>query len=193
MQKIYFLDGKAFTKTQVIHEVEVKSIKTNSKNKRRLREGLIFRPVKNYKTWGEFIGGCEHVGYNSVPKINIKSIIHKALESRGITEPCIAVFRLNGQSFVYSERGKPVIYNARLIVERGGTWYKEKDRDGIITDWYLGDRDAARIFENEYLLTQKIEFPSDMSDEWQKICLDRYGQVCDKYHIVPPPQRRRNI
>ena len=193
MQKIYFLDGKAVTKTQLLHEAEAKSIKTKSKNKRRLRESLIFRPVKGYKTWGEFVGGCQQIGYGSVPKINIKSIISKALESRGITEPCIAVFRLNGQSFVYSERGKPVIYNARLIVERGGTWYKEKDRDGIITDWYLGDRDSARVFENEYLLTEKIEFPSDMSEEWQEICFDRYGQVCDKYHIVPPPQRRRGI
>lgn len=185
MQKIYFINGKAVTKTQLLHDAENVSRKTKSKNKRRLREALIFRPVKGYKNWGEFIGGCQQIGYNSVPHANVKSIITKALESRGITEPCIAVFRLNGQSFVYAERGKPVIYNGRLLVERGGTWCKEKDRDGYITDWYLIDKDADRTIAGEYLLTEKIDYPSDMSEEWQGICFDRYGEVCDRYHIIP--------
>lgn len=185
MQKIYFLDGEAVTKTQIIHEAEKKTMKTKSKNKRRLREGLVFRFVKDYKSWREFIGGCEQIGYASVPDINVKSIVNRALESRGITEPCIAVFRLNGHSFVYSERGKPVIYNAKLRVQHGGTWFSEKDIDGNVVGWFLGGIDADRTTKEEYLLTDKIDFPNEMSEEWRKFCHERYGEVCDKYHIVP--------
>lgn len=185
MQKIYFLDGKAVTKTQLLINAETASLKTKAKNKKRLREGLIFRPVKGYRSWGDFIGGCQQIVYNSVPNINIKSIINKALEQSGISDPCAAVFRLNGQSFVYSERGKPIIYNARLLVERGGTWYKEEDKDGNIIDWYLEDRDPDRTVAGEYLLTEKVEFPNEMTEEWQKLCISRYGHVYDKYHIVP--------
>lgn len=186
MQKIYFLGGKVVTKTQYLQEAETESLKTKSKNKRRLREGLIFRPVKGYRSWGDFIGGCQQIGYNSVDKINIKSIIAKKLEEKGIDYPCIAVFRLDNQSFVYAERGNPVIYNARLLIEHGGTWYKEKDKDGNIIDWYLEGRDPDRTLEGEYLLTEKIDFPNEMSEEWQAICIDRYGKdICDKYHIAP--------
>ncbi len=185
MQKIYFINGKAITKTQLLNDAESESLKTRSKNKRRLRESLIFRPAKNYKSWGQFIGNCQMIGHNSVPDISIRGIIFRALESRGIVDPCIAVFRLSGQSFVYSEKGKPVIYNARLLIERGGTWYREEDDEGFIIDWYLADRDADRTMEGEILLTESIPFPSDMSDEWQEICTSRYGQICDKYHIVP--------
>lgn len=185
MQKIYFLDGEAVTKTQIIHEAEKKTMKTKSKNKRRLREGLVFRFVKNYKSWREFIGSCEQIGYASVPDINVKSIITRALESRGITEPCIAVFRLNGHSFVYSERGKPLILNGKLRIERGGTWYSEEDRDGNIVGWYLSGIDADRATKGEYLLTDKIDFPNEMNEQWQKYCRERYGEVCDKYHIIP--------
>lgn len=185
MQKIYFLDGKAVTKTQIIHDAEERSLKTKAKNKRRLREGLVFRMVRDYKSWREFIGSCEQIGYASVPNIRIKSIIERALASRGITEPCIAVFRLNGHSFVYSERGKPVIYNGRLRIERGGAWYSEKDLDGNIVGWFLDDIDADRTTEGEYLLIDEIDFPSEMTEEWQKYCRNRYGEVCDKYHIIP--------
>jgi hypothetical protein len=185
LQKIYFLDGRAVTKTQIIHDAEKKSLKTKSKNKRRLREGLVFRFVKDYKSWREFVGGCEQIGYASVPDINVRSIVEKALGWQGITEPCIAVFRLNGHSFVYSERGKPVIYNAKLRIERGGTWCLEKDRDGNIVGWFLNDIDADRTTEGEYLLTDKIDFPNEMSEEWRAFCRNRYGEVCDKYHIVP--------
>lgn len=185
MQKIYFINGEAITKTKLLCDAEATSSKTKSKNKRRLREGLVFRPVKNYKTWGEFMGNCQQITYNSVSKINIKSIIIKALESREITEPCIAVFRLNGQSFVYSEKNGPVIFNARLLVERGGTWYKEEDEDGNIVNWYVEDRDADRTVKGEYLLTESIDFPDDMTEGWQKYCLQRYGKICDKYHIIP--------
>lgn len=185
MQKIYFLDGKAITKTQIIHDAEKKSLKTKSKNKRRLREALVFRFVKDYKSWREFIGGCEQIGYASVPDINVRSIVERALDSRGITEPCVAVFRLNGYSFVYSERGKPVIYNAKLRIERGGTWCKDEDEEGNILGWFLGGIDPDRTAKGEYLLTDKIDFPSEMSYEWQDYCLKRYGEVCDKYHIIP--------
>ena len=184
MQKIYFLDGKAVTKTQLLCDAEATSLKTKSKNKRRLREGLVFRMVEGCKTWGEFIGNCQQITYNSVPSINIKRIISKALDSRGISEPCIAVFRLNGQSFVYSEKGRPVIYNGRLIIDHGGTWCKEEDEDGNITDWYLVDKDPSRSIEGEYLLTEKIDFPNEMTKDWQKLCLSRYGEICDEYHIV---------
>ena len=28
--------------------------------------------------------------------------------------------------------------------------------------------------------------PNEMSEEWQAICIDRYGKdICDKYHIAP--------
>ena len=162
MQKIYFIDGKAVTKTQLLCDAESLSLKTKSKNNRRLREGLVFRLVKGYKTWGEFMGNCQEITYNSVPKISLKSIINRALESRGIVEPCIAVFRLNGQSFVYSEKGKPIIYNARVLYERGGTWNKEEDEDGNIIDWYLADRDADRTVEGEYLLTERIDFHNEL-------------------------------
>ena len=185
MQKIYFLDGAAVTKTQIVHEAEKKSIKTKAKNKRRLREGLVFRMVKNYKSWREFIGSSEQIGYASVPGINVKSIITRALGSRNVTEPCIAVFRLNGHSFVYSEKGKPFIYNGKLRIERGGSWYSEEDRDGNIVGWYLSGIDADRTAKGEYLLTDKIDFPNEMSEEWQKYCHERYGEVCDKYHIIP--------
>ena len=185
MQKIYFIDGKAVTKTQLLNDAESESLKTCAKNKRRLREGLIFRPVKNYKSWGQFLGNCQLIGHNSVPNISIRGIIFRALESRGVTDPCIAVFRLSGQSFVYSEKGKPVIYNAKLLVERGGTWLREEDDEGYVIDWYLGDRDADRTQKNELLLTEEVPFPSDMSDDWQEICIERYGRVYDKYHIIP--------
>ena len=185
MQKIYFLDGRAVTKTQIIHDAEKKTLKTKSKNKRRLREGLVFRFVKDYKSWREFIGGCEQIGYASVPDINVTSIITRALESRGITEPCIAVFRLNGYSFVYSEKGKPFICNGKLRIERGGTWYPEEDMDGNVVGWRLGGIDADRTTKGEYLLTDKIDFPNEMSEKWQEYCHSRYGEVCDKYHIVP--------
>lgn len=189
MQRIFFLDGKATTKTQLLCDAESASLKTKAKNKRRLREGLIFRPVKGYKSWGEFIGACQQISYNAVPGINIKSIINRSLESSASTEPCAAVFRLNGQSFVYAERGRPIIFNARLIIEHGGTWCKEQDRYGNITDWYLDDQDFDRTIEGEYLLIDKVEFPSEMSLEWQEACLNRYGQVYDKYHIVPEKGR----
>lgn len=185
MQKIYFLDGNVVTKTQLLCDAEKKSVRTKSKNKRRLREGLIFRPVKGYKSWGEFIGNCQQITYNSVPRINIRSIINKALESREIVDPCIAVFRLKGQSFVYAEKGKPIIFNARLLVERGGTWYKEEDWEGNVVGWFLGDRDPDRTVEGEYLLIERVEFPNEMSKEWQDFCLRRYGSICDKYHIIP--------
>ena len=185
LQKIYFLDGKAVTKTQLLCDAEATSLKTKAKNKKRLRESLIFRPVEGYKTWGEFMGNCQLITYNSVPSINIKSIINRALDSRGVRQPCIAVFRLSGQSFVYSEKGQPIIYNAKLLVDRGGTWYKEEDEYGFITDWYLADADADRDIEGEYLLTEKVDFPNEMTEDWQELCLSRYGQVCDKYHIVP--------
>ena len=185
LQKIYFLDGKAVTKTQLLCDAEATSLRTKSKNKRRLREGLVFRMVKDYKTWGEFVGGCQQITYNSVPNINVKIIIKRALDSQAIYGPCIAVFRLNGQAFVYSEKGRPVIYNARVLIDRGGTWCKEEDECGNITDWYLADRDIDRAIDGEYLLIDKIDFPNGMSDEWRELSLIRYGQVCDKYHIVP--------
>ncbi len=199
-QKVYFLPrGKyglfgptgefgeivAVTKTQLLNEAESKSLSSRTKNKRRVRESLIFRPVKNYKSWSHFIGDCQTIGYDSISGVNIEHTINKALESRGIEEPCIAVFKMNGHSFVYSERGKPVIYNGRLYIEKGGSWYREEDADGNITNWYLEDRDADRTKEGEYLLTDTIPFPSDMDEAWREICTERYGQICDKYHIVP--------
>lgn len=200
-QKIYFLPkGKngvfettgefreivAITKTQLLNEAESKTLIARTKNKRRLRESLIFRRVKGYTSWSQFIGNSQLIGHDSVPGANIKSIILRALESRGETEPCIAVFKMGGQSFVYSERGKPVIYNGKLYVEKGGSWYREEDKDGIITGWYLENRDADRTKEGEYLLTDNIPFPSDMDEEWRELCTERYGgPICDKYHIVP--------
>ena len=201
-QKLYFLPkGKhgifeptgefrevvAITKTQLLNEAGSKTLSQPAKNKRRLRESLVFRPVKGYKSWNQFIGNCEMIEHDSVSGISLKGIISRALESRGVEEPCIAVFRMNGQSFVYTERGKPVIYNGRLFIERGGSWYREEDNEGNIVNWYLEDRDADRTMENEYLLTESIPFPNDMDDAWQKICTERYGQICDKYHIVPEP------
>ncbi|MDO4889337.1 MAG: hypothetical protein Q4A25_01420 [Candidatus Saccharibacteria bacterium] len=185
-QKVYFLPrGKnglfgptgefgeivAVTKTQLLNEAESKSLSARTKNKRRVRESLIFRPVKNYKSWSHFIGDCQTIGYDSISGVNIEHTINKALESRGIEEPCIAVFKMNDHSFVYSERGKPVIYNGRLYIEKGGSWYREEDAD--------------RTKEGEYLLTDTIPFPSDMDEAWREICTERYGQICDKYHIVP--------
>lgn len=160
MQKIFFLDGEVITKTELIHKAEKASLKTKSKNKKRLREGLIFRPVKGYRSWGDFVGGCEQIGSRAASNIDIRKMIDKKLESKGIDYPCIAVFRMGNHSFVYAERGNPVIYNARLLVERGGTWYKEEDRDGNIIDWYLEDRDPDRTVEGEYLLTEKSISPT---------------------------------
>ena len=200
MQKIYFLPkGKngifgptgefgeivAVTKTQLLNEAESRTIGSPTKNKGRVREGLVFRPVEGYKSWHQFIGDCQMIGHDSIPGVNIKGVINRALGSRNITKPCIAVFRLSGQSFVYTERGKPVIYNGRLLIDRGGSWYREEDREGNITGWFLEDNDAERTIDGAYLLTERVPFPSDMDEEWKELCTERYGQVCDRYHIVP--------
>ena len=181
-------DGKTImiSKTQLLNEARNQTVEAKRKNKRRLREALVFRPVKGYKSWRQFIGDCQPIKDDSVAGVrSIKDIIARALEARGVEEPCIAVFRLDGKSYVYHERNRLKIYNGKLLIEKGGNWYREEDEEGNIIGWFLENRDADRTMEGEYLLTEEIPFPNDMDDAWQKICTERYGQICDKYHIVP--------
>ncbi len=184
MQKIYFFDGKAVTKTQLLNEAETKTRMTKSKNKRRLRESLTFRFASDYSDWGKFIGNCQPIGYKSVSHVSLEGIIEKALAKDNITEPCVAVFRLNHQNFIYSDGSLPVIFNGHILVDRGGSWQYYIENDGYLT-WYVDGADADRFIHGEYLLTEEIPFPRMMSLEDRKSAIEKYGQLYDRYHIIP--------
>lgn len=184
MQKIYFFDGKAVTKTQLLNDAEKRTWQTKSKNKRRLRESLTFRFAKDYSSWNDFIGGCQAIGYKSVPHVSIRSIIYKALEKDKVTEPCVAVFRLNNQNFIFSNGDQPVIFNGRVIVDRGGNWQWYIDEKGNMI-WYIEDADASRSFQGEHVLVDPIPFPRSMSITAQETATKKYGKLSDIYHIVP--------
>ncbi len=173
------------TKTQILNRAEAATSQTKAKNKRRLREGLSFRMIEDYSTWGELIGNCQPIGYKSVSHVSIKSIVNRALEESEETRPCVVIFRLGNQNFIYSKGGMPIIFNARLFIERGGCWRYTMNKDGTIQDWFIVDADADRTTEGEILLTEPVPYPRNMSDEWRMLCFEHYGHIYDKYHIIP--------
>lgn len=184
MYKVFFINGKAVTKTELLNDAEKKTRQTKSKNKRRLREGLTFRLAKDYSNWATFVGGYQPICIKSVPHINLESVILSELKKDGITEPCIAVFRLGNNNFVYSYGNKPVILNGRVIVDRGGSWKWYVDKDGNMI-WYVAGADSDRVIEGAHLLVNPIPFPRGMSKESHKIAMKEYGQLFDRYHIIP--------
>lgn len=188
MEKLFFVNGKAITKSQLLIDAEKQTRRTKSKNKRRLREGLTFRLAKDYSNWSTFVGGCRPIGYKSVAPISIDGIIQHALKKKAITEPCVAVFRLDNRNYIYSDRSdQPVIFNGRVLIDRGGSWKWRIDENGYMV-WYVDGADGDRMIRGEHLLVDPIPFPLRMSVEDHKTALEKYGQLFDRYHIVPDYQ-----
>ncbi|MBQ3326019.1 hypothetical protein IJG79_02660 [Candidatus Saccharibacteria bacterium] len=185
MQKIFFVKGKAITKTQILNDAERQTRLTKSKNKRRLREGLAFRLAKDYEYWGAFIGGCQPVSFKSVPHINLFSIITREMEKNQVCEPCVAVISLNGQNFIFSDSSdQPILFNGHVLYEGGGRWSYHIEDDGSLT-WSVIDADADRSKKGEILMTEPIPFPVYMSVEDREKATKQYGRLCNRYHIIP--------
>lgn len=180
-----YKEYKIVSLSQVVNEA-ISFSRNNAKlNKPHWREGLVFKLVKDFKDWDKLVGNCKPLKPKQIEGVKIEGMIYDALEDREVTDPCIAVFRVDGKSYVYCEGGHPKIFNGILYFEKGGNYYREEDEDGNIINWAIENNDADRTKEGEYLLTRDIPFPNDMSEEWRQNVIKRYGKICDRYHIVP--------